>query len=272
MVKPNLSRRLGQIVFWLKGHPRRIFLFLIGTWAGAGVISCTSINRTEVAPPQIPGATYVGSESCAQCHQEIYRDFKTATHYHLKAPGDNAKNIGCESCHGPGSLHNQSGGAPNTIINPRKSPETCFQCHLDKQAEFNLPSHHPVVEGKVSCGDCHDPHKGSMIMGGGTELMSPNETCAKCHTRQFGPFVFEHEAMREGCTMCHNPHGSVNARMLIARNATLCLRCHFQQQKANGHIYIASQDHTTFLPRGTCWSAGCHEAVHGSQVNDHLRY
>jgi hypothetical protein len=26
------------------------------------------------------------------------------------------------------------------------------------------------------------------------------------------------------------------------------------------------------LPQGTCWSAGCHEAIHGSQVNDHLRY
>jgi hypothetical protein len=26
------------------------------------------------------------------------------------------------------------------------------------------------------------------------------------------------------------------------------------------------------LPQGTCWSAGCHEAIHGSQVNGHLRY
>jgi hypothetical protein len=23
---------------------------------------------------------------------------------------------------------------------------------------------------------------------------------------------------------------------------------------------------------GTCWSAGCHEAVHGSQVSSSLRY
>jgi len=272
MVKPNLNRRVGQIVSRLKDRPQQTLLLLLGALAGVGVISCTSINRVEVAPPQIPGATYAGSESCEQCHQEIYRDFKTASHHRLKAPGDNAKNIGCESCHGPGSLHNQSGGAPDTIINPRKSPQTCFQCHLDKRAQFNLPSHHPVLEGKVSCGDCHNPHKGSVIMGGGTELMSQKDICAKCHTRQLGPFVFEHEAMREGCTMCHNPHGSVNARMLIARNATLCLRCHFQQQKSNGHIYIASQDHTSFLPRGTCWSAGCHEAIHGSQVNDHLRF
>jgi predicted CXXCH cytochrome family protein len=84
--------------------------------------------------------------------------------------------------------------------------------------------------------------------------------------------VFEHEVMREGCTTCHAPHGSVNARLLIARNATLCLRCHFQQQTTTGKIYIGTQDHTSFLSRGTCWSAGCHEAIHGSQVNDHLRF
>jgi len=272
MAKPNLNRKVGQIVSRLKERPHRILLLLLGALAGVGVISCTGINRVEVAPPQIPGATYVGSEACEQCHQDTYRGFNTATHYRLKAPGDNARNIGCESCHGPGSLHVESGGAPNTILNPRKSPQTCFQCHLDKQAEFNLPSHHPVIEGKASCGDCHDPHKGSMIMGGGTELMSQNEICAKCHTAQFGPFVFEHEAMREGCTTCHNPHGSVNARLLVSRNATLCLRCHFQQQTTAGKIYIGTQDHTSFLSRGTCWSAGCHEAVHGSQVNDHLRF
>ena len=249
-----------------------ILFSLLATLVSLGVVSCANINRVELPPSQIPGATYVGSEACAQCHDEISHGFVSATHNHLKAPGENAKNVGCESCHGPGSVHVAAGGGPGTIVNPRKSPETCFQCHLDKKAQFNLPSHHPVLEGKVSCGDCHDPHKGSAIKAGGTELMGQNEICAKCHTQQLGPFVFQHEAMREGCTTCHNPHGSVNARMLIARNQTLCLRCHFQQQQANGHIYIGNFDHTTFVNRGTCWSAGCHEAIHGSQVSPHLRY
>jgi predicted CXXCH cytochrome family protein len=238
-----------------------------------GVVSCADMGQTQmVAPPQIPGATYVGSEACETCHQDIAHGFITATHFKLKAPGDNAKNIGCESCHGPGSIHVASGGAPKTIINPGKSPETCFQCHLDKRGQFNLPSHHPVLEGKITCADCHDPHKGDIIAGGGTELASQNDVCIKCHIAQAGPFVFQHEAMREGCTTCHNPHGSVNARLLIARNQTLCLRCHFQQQAANGAIFIGNFNHTTFLNRGTCWSAGCHEAIHGSQVNPHLRY
>jgi hypothetical protein len=26
------------------------------------------------------------------------------------------------------------------------------------------------------------------------------------------------------------------------------------------------------VQQGTCWTAGCHEAVHGSRVNSSLRY
>jgi predicted CXXCH cytochrome family protein len=237
-------------------------------------ISCsTTSTRTLMAPPQIAGAEFVGSQTCAECHANIVRDFKAATHVRLKAEGANAKDVGCESCHGAGSLHNQSGGARDTIINPNKSPEVCFQCHLDKKAQFQLAHSHPVMSGKVSCSNCHDPHKGSAVRGGGTALMTEHDTCGQCHTAQRGPFVFEHEAVREGCTTCHDPHGTVNDKMLIALNANLCLKCHFQQQTPSG-IVIGGSNHGTAsrLGRGTCWSAGCHEAVHGSQIGSSLRF
>ncbi len=236
-----------------------------------GLISCAT-NRTVLAPPEIPGAKLVGSQTCAECHAQIVKDFQTATHTRLVAPGQNAMNVGCEGCHGGGSLHNQSGGAKHTIINPNKDPETCFRCHLEVRARFNLPSHHPVLEGKLSCSDCHNPHKGPAIIGGGTSLAAEVETCGKCHVAQRGPFVFEHEAIREGCTTCHQPHGTVNAKMLIDRNQTTCLKCHFQQQLAGGKIFIGARDHSGFLARGTCWTAGCHEAIHGSQIGSSLRF
>jgi predicted CXXCH cytochrome family protein len=102
--------------------------------------------------------------------------------------------------------------------------------------------------------------------------MSESDTCAGCHTAQRGPFVFEHEAVREGCTTCHAVHGSVNQKMLVQRNHTLCLKCHFQQQTSGGLLVIGGKDHTSFVSRGTCWSAGCHEAVHGSQIGSSLRF
>ena len=39
-----------------------------------------------------------------------------------------------------------------------------------------------------------------------------------------------------------------------------------------GEILIGGRDHAPFLSRGACWSAGCHEAVHGSHVNSSLRF
>lgn len=257
-------------LFWLSGCAAAVALTLI---------SCGTLTHPIMAPPSIPGATFVGSAACADCHEDITRDFRTAGHSRLQATGKNAEGAGCESCHGPGSLHVSSGGGARTIVNPRKDPETCFQCHLEIRAKFSLPYRHAVMEGRLGCGDCHDPHKGSMVKGGGaTNVMDRNDVCYQCHTSQRGPFVFAHEAMREGCVTCHDPHGSVNQKMLIARNQMLCLKCHFQQQNVPGQVtspgqlMIGSVNHQRLVTQGTCWSAGCHEAVHGSQVNSHLRY
>lgn len=242
--------------------------------AGAllAVISCGTLNKPMVMPPSIPGAEFVGDQECATCHEEITSKFGTATHARLMAHGANAQGAGCESCHGPGSLHAQAGGGHQTIVNPGKSPQVCFQCHLDVRGKFNLPYHHPVLEAKMSCINCHEPHKGDAVIGGGTNIAAERETCGQCHIAQRGPFVFEHEAVREGCSTCHSVHGSVNNKMLLERNANLCLKCHFQRQTSPGAIFIGDVNHSAFLRRGTCWSGGCHEAIHGSQVSPALRF
>ena len=254
------------------------------------VISCGTVNRAVVVLPDVPGAKYIGSKECEQCHEKICKDFVTADHARLIAPGPNALGAGCESCHGPCSLHSESGGetkppfsytsgrpektgfGAQTPVNASRNPQTaCFQCHLDVRGQFELPSHHPVPEGRLSCTVCHPPHKGSAFRGGGTMLASENESCLACHKEQRGPFVFEHEAMREGCTTCHETHGSVNAKMLKVRDANLCLKCHFQRMSGS-QILIGGSDHTLRLQQGTCWTAGCHEAVHGSNTNVELRF
>jgi predicted CXXCH cytochrome family protein len=123
----------------------------------------------------------------------------------------------------------------------------------------------------MSCTDCHSPHKGFAHRGGSTALRAQDSGCLECHPAQRGPYVFEHEAMHEGCTSCHGAHGTVNAKMLTARDSNLCLKCHFQQVQG-GQLRIGGADHTVRVQQGTCWTAGCHEAVHGSRVNSSLRY
>lgn len=253
-------------------------------------ISCRTVSRVSVNLPDVPGAKYIGSKECEQCHEEIYKSFQTADHAVLTMGGPNILNAGCESCHGPSSIHSESGGetkppyrfAPGrplandfganpALPNARAIETVCFECHGDVRGQFNLPSHHPVPEGKMSCIECHPPHKGTAHLGGSTALKSQDATCLKCHPTQRGPYVFEHEAMHEGCTSCHGAHGTVNAKMLTARDSNLCLKCHFQQV-AGGQIRIGGADHTVRIQQGTCWTAGCHEAVHGSRVNSSLRY
>jgi predicted CXXCH cytochrome family protein len=80
--------------------------------------------------------------------------------------------------------------------------------------------------------------------------------------------------MREGCTTCHSPHGSINAKMLVERDNNLCLKCHAQVPGSNGALVIGKINHSAlgFASRGTCWSAGCHSSVHGSNVSPKLHY
>ena len=279
-------RSLGKLS---AGWKRGMMLVTVVSVFSLVVISCNTVNRSVVMLPNVPGAKYIGSKECEQCHEEIYRGFATADHARLIAQGPNAINAGCESCHGPASLHTESGGEvkppysfssgrPQTTsygarlaVQPARATETlCFQCHTDVRGKFNLPSHHPVPEGKMTCTDCHTPHKGS-IYRGGTALLAENESCLRCHSAQRGPYVFEHEASREGCTICHTAHGSVNAKLLTVRDANLCMKCHFQQV-SGGKILIGGSDHTLRVQQGTCWTAGCHEAVHGSRVSSSLRF
>lgn len=255
-----------------------LFLIILGSLCIFNLTSCKydeEALKKALEVNTIQGAKYVGSETCAACHEKEDKEFKLSTHARIAIPGKDFEVEGCEMCHGPGSLHvdlddkEKEKRKDKLIINPRKQPEACFACHMDKKAEFNLPHHHPVIEGKMSCSDCHSAHGPEVRPWSSTSFEDVNEACFKCHKDQRGPFVWEHEALREGCTTCHQVHGGINDKMLIARDSNLCLRCHTQ---ANFPTVGTGTAHSSRIPQGTCFSARCHTAVHGSNFDDHLRY
>jgi len=67
---------------------------------------------------------------------------------------------GCESCHGPGGDHVESGD-PAKIINPAKlktdkASTICMKCHTNEHVTLWRTSRH--ARAKISCVNCHDPH------------------------------------------------------------------------------------------------------------------
>jgi DmsE family decaheme c-type cytochrome len=140
----------------------------------------------------------------------------------------------CVDCHG---AKNQPQWAASThaiegmvctdchTIHTRSNPlDTCKGCHQEVYAELELPSHHPVREGKMHCVDCHDPHAATeMQLRTRTRL---NDLCYTCHQSKEGPFIFEHEPVVEDCRLCHRAHGAVAEQLLTANEPMLCYQCH----------------------------------------------
>lgn len=245
--------------------------------------SCKSFEGVHVPEKLlgiVPGATYVGSESCAACHEAQARYFKHDAHasvtVNIESETGATVNVeGCEACHGPGSIHAEEDGLKAAIM--RENTERCFACHLDIKAKLKLQHHHPVLEGRMTCSDCHGSHGKDSRATVSARLKRSDETCFECHKEMKGPFVFEHEAMREGCSVCHDPHGSIQDKLLVAGQSTTCLRCHYDittnpSGNLSGGVAHGSTASTTGAGGGN-YDIGrgeeCidhHRAPHGSQI------
>src|SRR5690242_12432637 len=283
------------------------------------------------APAPSANNKYVGSDTCATCHEEIAKGVEHSAHFRMKFQAKTEGATGCESCHGPGAAHVDGGGDVSKIVSFKnltaaesskrclscheastktrnfarsehntnsvgctdchsahnakekqgllkaKSTQLCFSCHTEMKAEFSKPVHHRVVEGLVSCNDCHNQHGATA----GKQLKNTaagDAVCFKCHADKKGPYVFEHSPVKtEGCSACHTPHGSANARLLKVNQVNLlCLQCHgpiattgstsaARTLQANSHAFPAPTLHNESAKYNACTM--CHSAIHGSNAN-----
>lgn len=247
-----------------KGDPRT-------PGAQGGCVVCHTANGDGTAHVKAGGGRGVGgivnpaskslspeakAKICLTCHE---RDSKRS---HWEGSTHQTRGVACTNCH---TMH-----TPDKVRTKITQYEVCFTCHKDKRAEINRPSRHPILEGKVACSDCHNPH-GSV----GPKLVKRDsvvETCYQCHMEKRGPFVHNHEPVSEDCSNCHNPHGTVAESMLKARPPFLCHQCHtphggFPAQLAGQtptQVTAASggKQGINFTQGRGC--VNCHTQIHGS--------
>jgi predicted CXXCH cytochrome family protein len=162
---------------------------------------------------------------CDGCHSVNYDiATKTVTEW----------NVGCEKCHGPGSLH-VAKPARNNIVNPARldslhASDTCIQCHSQGQPVSN------PINGKY-----YDWPVGYKP---GTNLL---RDVWKLEEHKLGEQTFTHFAdgtahknRMQGndfvqsamythgvaCFSCHDVHGTENNADLIKPANVMCLECH----------------------------------------------
>ncbi len=199
---------------------------------------------------------------CLTCHKSGIRTFWTGSEHQYR-------DLSCSNCH---VVH-----APrDSVLAKITQPDVCFTCHKPQRAQIHLASTHPILVGKVTCSDCHNPH-GSTA----PKMMvkdTVNQTCYTCHADKRGPFLWEHSPVVDDCTNCHTPHGSTKPALLKARIPWLCQECHSGDHGAavnsganlpngnattvNGLQGLANQSPRAQTNARACLN--CHVLIHGS--------
>ncbi len=188
--------------------------------------------------------------------------------------------VSCNNCH---KLHAAPPPAAASALqrrDPTISPyvttvrqteyQTCITCHMQIRSQILKPSHHPIIEGKVKCSDCHNPH--GALSHAMVKNESVNQLCTTCHANKRGPYMWEHPPVEENCLTCHNSHGSSHNKLLTEKVPNLCQDCH-DWSRHPGTFYDGSQGwarppaqggpNTRFIAR-SCLN--CHNQIHGSNA------
>ena len=219
---------------------------------------------------------------CMTCHS-------SNRHLVFWDTGKHARNeVSCSSCH---SIHGKPGNAivaPFTTSFRANESDLCGTCHQQVRAATMKPSHHPIIENKIKCADCHNVH--GALTPAMLKAETVNQQCYSCHADKRGPYLFAHPAVEENCLSCHNPHGSVYNKLLNERQPNLCQECH-DAARHPGTVYGAAgeficTDAATTDPTNTaCYKkapgaansgvstrlvaracTNCHNNIHGSNA------
>lgn len=217
-----------------------------------------AIPAASAQAPAAQAGNYVGQDTCLTCHEG--QSYKGTAHALTTNPRTPASTHGCESCHGAGREHVESGGDKTKILNPRTmevraASATCTVCHdRATHALWDGSQHDQRNVGCITCHSVHTPVGDKQL-----KAKTQSELCATCHRTVVNrTHRISHMPVREGkmqCSSCHNVHGSANLR-LLKTGTTIdesCTSCHAEKRGPYlwEHAPVADSCTTCHDPHGS---------------------
>jgi DmsE family decaheme c-type cytochrome len=218
-------------------NPTVLILCGLALWLAALVSTSTRDVFAAPAPTSSPAqaqpaaADFAGEATCLTCHED--KAYKTTAHgraFNARTP---AAKQGCESCHGAGKAHAESGD-PERIrrfdaISAAEASEACTSCHNRGPHALWDGSQHESRD--LTCATCHSVHASKSDVAQ-LKARTEQDVCATCHRDKIAKLDRSgHMPVREGkmqCSTCHDPHGSTNVRLLTRGDSVgeFCSSCH----------------------------------------------
>jgi DmsE family decaheme c-type cytochrome len=232
----------------------KILLPLICLLILAGTIALAAAEGDKPADPRLAlteeGGEYIGTTQCLMCHTDMKDPYLGTKHALSLGNAELPPSVvGCEMCHGPGSLHMGSftnDPGQRAIVNFKSDLKAtftaiCLDCHSNISTKFEY-ANNTHAESNVFCVKCHNPHANDNRFA---LLRKPvNELCASCHQGVMGAFksgLAAHPVKKDAffCTDCHNPHGSNPSLLIKDSVSATCGGCHEYTRQAYAFPHVS---------------------------------
>lgn len=189
-------------------------------------------------------------------------------------------NVGCEKCHGPGSIHVEHPTRANIVnpetLDPVRANDTCIQCHSQGQPLANpiAGKYYDWPVGFLPGQRLADLWKLEELKPGTTNFLQYPDLTAHKNRMQGNDFVQSNMYHRQiRCFDCHQVHSNENRSNLLQPGNKLCLECHTNENPAGLSGTVPEHTHHAEASTGSQCTA-CHmpkieQTIKGNFVSAH---